>query len=171
VVVVRLGAALVDHGGDAVLAARVQEHPVHGVVAGAARPEVEICVRGEQARAVRQGLLRRGRRRRKKGGRRGRLAVGVLEGEVVADEPATGGAEDDDVAAGGHGGDDAVAPRRVALQGVHGEQLTAGGVHRQRAGRRRCEFGLRRTDVSRLPTRSSAGVSERKRTRFPWPNT
>jgi hypothetical protein len=164
VVVVRLGAALVDHGGDAVLAAGVQEHPVHRVVAGAARPEVEICVRGEQARAVRQGPLRGG-------GRRGRLAVGVLEGEVVADEPATGGAEDDDVAAGGHGGDDAVAPRRVALQGVHGEQLTAGGVHRQRAGRRRCEFGLRRTDVSRLPTRSSAGVSERKRTRFPWPNT
>ena len=46
VVVVRLGAARVDHRGDAVLAAGVQEHPVHRVVAGAAAPEVEICRRG-----------------------------------------------------------------------------------------------------------------------------
>ena len=45
VVVVRLDAPRVDHRGDAVLAAGVQEHPVHGVVAGAAAPEVEICRR------------------------------------------------------------------------------------------------------------------------------
>jgi len=64
-----------------------------------------------------------------RGERRGRLAVGVLEGVVVADEPAAGGAEHDDVAAGGHGGDDAVAPRGLALQGVHGEELAAAAVH------------------------------------------
>jgi hypothetical protein len=125
VVVVRFRAARRDHGGDAVLTAGVQGHPVHRVVAGAARPEVEICGRGEQARAVRRGY---GEGEDGEGGR-GRLAVGVLEGEVVADEPAAGGAKDDDVAAGGHGGDDAVPPRGVALQGIGGEQLTAGGVH------------------------------------------
>lgn len=48
VVVVRLRAALVDHRGDAVLAAGVQEHPVHRVVPGAACPEVEIC--GEESK-------------------------------------------------------------------------------------------------------------------------
>jgi hypothetical protein len=63
-----------------------------------------------------------------KGRGRGRerdFTVGVLEGEVVADEPTPRGAEDDDVAAGGHGGHDAVAPRGLALQGVHGEELAA----------------------------------------------
>jgi hypothetical protein len=141
-----------NHGGDAVLTAGVQGHPVHRVVAGAARPEVEICGRGEQARAVRRGY---GEGEDGEGGR-GRLAVGVLEGEVVADEPAAGGAEDDDVAAGGHGGDDAVPPRGVALQGIGGEQLTAGGVHGRRAGQSRCEFGLRWTDSSESPARPSA---------------
>lgn len=72
--------------------------------------------------------------------------MGVLEGEVVANEPAAGGAEHDDVAAGGHGGDDAVAPRSVALQRVHGEQLSAaGGIHGRRADRSRCESGLKQT--------------------------
>jgi len=55
----------------------------------------------------------------------GDFTVGVLKGEVVADEPAAGGAEDDDVASGSHGGDDAVAPRGLALQGVHGEELAS----------------------------------------------
>lgn len=66
------------------------------------------------------------------GGGRGKMGitVGVLEGEVVADEPAAGGPEDDYVATGGHGSDDAVAPRSVALQGVDGEQLAgAASVH------------------------------------------
>lgn len=61
--------------------------------------------------------------------------MGVLEGEVVADEPAAGGAEDDDVAAGGHGSHDAVAPRGLSLQGVHGEELAAAtGFHGRRHG-------------------------------------
>jgi len=117
VVVVRLGAARVDHRDDAVLAAGVQEHPVHRVVAGAAAPEVEICRR---VSAVRRCLGKGGG-----GGGERDFTVGVLEGEVVADEPAPRGAEDDDVAAGGHGGHDAVAPRGLALQGVHGEELAA----------------------------------------------
>ena len=43
VVVTHLSAAWVDHRGEAVLAAGVQEHPAHRVVAEAAAPEVEIC--------------------------------------------------------------------------------------------------------------------------------
>jgi len=59
VVVVRLRAARVDHRGDTVLAAGVQEHPVHRVVAGAAAPEVEICRRGRKQRgAVRRRLAK-----------------------------------------------------------------------------------------------------------------
>lgn len=90
--------------------------------------------------------------------RRGGRAMGVLEGEVVADEPSAGGAEDDDVAAGRHGGDHAMAPRRVPLEGIDGEELPAGGegggggVHGRRsrsrlagrpprARRRRCDCG------------------------------
>ena len=42
VVVVGLGAPRVDDRDDAVLAPGVQEHPVHRVLAGAAKPEVEI---------------------------------------------------------------------------------------------------------------------------------
>lgn len=67
---------------------------------------------------------------RKRGGRGwGEVTVGVLEGEVVADEPAAGGAEHDDVAAGRHGRHHAVAPRGLPLQRVHGEQLPAAGFH------------------------------------------
>ena len=46
VVVVGLGAPRVDDRDDAVLAPGVQEHPVHRVLAGAAKPEVEIWRRG-----------------------------------------------------------------------------------------------------------------------------
>ena len=71
VVVVRLRAARVDHRGDAVLAAGVQEHPVHRVVAGAAAPQVEICRRGRKQR----GAVRR------------RLAEGGNGGEAEGDLP------------------------------------------------------------------------------------
>lgn len=59
--------------------------------------------------------------------------LGVSDGEVVADEPALGGADKDDVVAGGHAGDDAVALGGVALKEVDGEQA-AGGVHGESLG-------------------------------------